>query len=82
MVSEVSVQTREEARAELQLWYEARRMLAGGKSFSYTTEAGSRTLTAVDLQEVNEHIDRLERKVSCPSGQTHNFAVANFNTRR
>ena len=74
----MSIQSRAAAQAELQQWYQARSALTDGKSFSYTTEAGTRQLTAVDLPMVNDQITRLERRVTTPAGQSHNFAVANF----
>ena len=43
-----------EARAELELWKEAKRAAATGKSYMI----GGRSLTRYDLAEINREIDR------------------------
>lgn len=75
------MQTKAQARTELNLYYKARASIAEGKSFTFANEAGTRVMTHENLPYINDQITRLERRVSTPEGQTHNVAVANFNTR-
>jgi hypothetical protein len=56
--------TLEEARADLELWKEAKRAAATGKSYTI----GSRQLTRYDLAEINREIDRLLDTVDVLSG--------------
>lgn len=75
----MAIQSKSAAQAELDRWYEARAALSEGKAFTMATEAGTRVLTAVDLPQVNDHITRLERRVSNHGNRPHNHAVVNFN---
>lgn len=63
----------------LDKYYQAQLEVADGKSFTFATENGTRTLTSQDLPMIQKQITLLERRVTAPSGQTHNFALANFN---
>ena len=63
----------------LDKYYQAQLEVADGKSFTFATENGTRTLTSQDLPMIQKQIRLLERRVTAPSGQTHNFALANFN---
>lgn len=76
------IQTQAQADAELQQWYAARIAAAKGKSFQITTSAGTRILTRYSLAEIDQEIQKLERKVAAlanPNGCGLDFAVANFN---
>ena len=75
-------QTAAQIQAELDVWYEARKAAASGKSITIATSAGSRTLSNHDLSEINGQINTLERQLAeanSPNKKVHNFAVANFN---
>lgn len=73
----MGIQTQSEAETELALWYDARKALRHGRSFTITTSAGTRTLTRNSIEEVQRMIEVLERKVA--AGDTgHNFALADF----
>ncbi len=63
----------------LDKYYEAQLRIADGKSFQFSTENGTRTLTELDLPWVQKQITLLERRVTARHGQQHNVAVANFN---
>jgi hypothetical protein len=52
-----------EAKAELELWKEAKRAAATGKSYTI----GSRQLTRYDLAEINREIDRFAEIVGALS---------------
>lgn len=77
----MSFQTKAQARAELEKYYEARAAIAEGKSYTFANEAGTRVLSHENLPLINDQITRLERRVTTPEGRTHNVAVANFNVR-
>jgi hypothetical protein len=51
--------TLEEARAELELWKEAKRAAATGKAYTI----GSKQLTRYNLAEINREIDRFSEIV-------------------
>lgn len=68
-----------EAAARLPAAYEARDGLLEGKTFTFSTENGTRQLTTQDGPWLDKYIARLERRASTRSGQTHNVGVANFN---
>jgi phenylacetate-coenzyme A ligase PaaK-like adenylate-forming protein len=76
-------QTAAQIQTELTVWYEARTAAASGSSITIATSAGSRTLTAQDLTDINATIQMLERQLASAQGaqpaKVHNFAVANFN---
>lgn len=74
----MGVQSLADVNADLQAAYAARRAALSGKSFTLQTSAGMRTITRQDLGDLQKMIDRLERRVAS-GGNTHNFAVANFN---
>ncbi len=74
----MSIQSQSEASAELQEWYTARKNAAQGKSHTFTTAEGTQTVTMYDMDEINDAIQRLERRVSVPDGtQRHAFLVGN-----
>ena len=57
--------TLEEARAELELWKEAKRAAATGKSYLI----GGRSLSRYDLAEINREIERFANMVDALSGR-------------
>ncbi len=76
----MSIQSKAAAQVMLDKYYEAELAVAEGKAFTFATENGTRQVTAQDLPEIRKTIAILERRVTTPSGQTHNVALANFNT--
>ena len=56
----------EEAKTELELWKEARRAAATGKSY----QMGSRQLTRYDLSEINEQISFFANVIDTLSGSS------------
>jgi hypothetical protein len=56
--------TLEEARAELELWKEAKRAAATGKAYTI----GTKQLTRYDLAEINKEIDRYTEIVDALAG--------------
>ncbi len=75
----MGIQSKTAAQKGLDKAYEARDAIVDGKSFTFATENGTRTLTSQDLPEIRKQITLLERRVTAPDGQTHNVALANFN---
>ena len=75
----MGIQSKAAAQTMLDKYYQAQLEVADGKSFTFATENGTRTLTSQDLPEIRKQITLLERRVTAPSGQTHNVALANFN---
>lgn len=76
----MSIQTQAAAQTELdEVWYPARARLAEGKSFTFATENGTRTITEQDMKEVRTTITLLERRATTATGQRHNVMLPNFN---
>ena len=66
----------------LEKYYRALEEIAAGKSVTFTTENGSRTLTHENLPEIRRQITVLERRVTNKSEAQHNTARANLNANR
>ena len=75
----MGIQSKAAAQTMLDKYYEAQLEVADGKSFTFATENGTRTMTSQDLPEIRKQITLLERRVTAPGGQTHNITLANFN---
>lgn len=75
----MAIQSKTAAQTMLDKYYQAQLDVAEGKSFTFATENGTRTLTSQDLPEIRKQIALLERRVTTPDGQTHNILLANFN---
>jgi len=79
--------TETEIQADLTVWYAARTAAASGKSLTISTSAGSRTVSAHDMKDINDTISALQRELlQCQVGSggkgLHGFSVANFNNDR
>lgn len=75
----MGIQSKAAAQTRLDKAYEARDAILEGKSFTFATENGTRTVTSQDGPWLDKYITRLERIVTAPGGQTHNILLANFN---
>jgi hypothetical protein len=71
--------TKAQIETLLAKYYEALERVADGKSATLATENGTRTYTEHDIDALQRQITILERRLSTPSGRTHNAAVANMN---
>lgn len=74
--------TKARAAALLEKYYAALEQIAEGKSVTFATENGNRTLTHENLSEIRRQITVLERRVTNKSGAQHNTARANLNANR
>ena len=75
----MGIQSQAAAQIMLDAYYEAQLRVVEGKTFTFSTENGTRSLTEQDLPEIRTQIALLERRVTARPGTQHNVGVANFN---
>lgn len=74
--------TKAQAGELLKTYYQALEEIAEGKSVTFATENGTRTMTHENLKELRNMITILERRYTNSSGAQHNTARANLNRNR